>query len=255
MTNGRRYLGETYLAGSVLPSSHITWDTAARAAALSRTTLLGRLGEPALVVLAEAARVRSFPPGADLVREGEPGGSVLVLVEGAATVYRAAASRRAALAHLRPPAVIGEVTVLDRSPRTATVEAVSASVALELQRADLLRCAAAGPGFLDGLLAALGEGVRRASASAADAVALDLTGRVAKTLVVLAGDGSAPDVVRLSQARIAELAGGSRQSLNQVLGMFAVRGLLHVQGREIVLDDVEALRRRAGMPELPRKGR
>ena len=228
-----------------------TWDQAACAAALSRTTLLGRLGPEALAGLARVARLRRFVPGAPLVREGEPGGSVLVLLEGSATVYRASASRRAAVAHLRPPAVIGEVTVLDRSPRTATVEAVQAAVALELRREELLQCAAGSSGFLDGLLAALGDMVRQASASAADAVLLDLPGRVAKTLVLLAGEGRGPQVVRLSQARIAELAGGSRQSLNQVLGLFAARGLLHVQGREIVLDDVEALRLRAGMRERP----
>ncbi len=228
-----------------------TWDQAACAAALSRTTLLGRLGPEALAGLAEVARLRRFGPGTALVREGEPGGSVLVLLEGSATVYRASSTRRAAVAHLRPPAVIGEVTVLDRSPRTATVEAVEMTLALELHRDELLGCAAGSSGFLDGLLAALGDMVRRASASAADAVLLDLSGRVAKTLVLLAGESGGPRVVRLGQARIAELAGGSRQSLNQVLAVFAARGLLHVQGREIVLDDVEALRRRAGLQERP----
>jgi hypothetical protein len=45
------------------------------------------------------------------------------------------------------------------------------------------------------------------------------------------------------------MAGGSRQSVNQALGTFANRGWLHTEGRRIVVTDVAALRRRAGMSD------
>jgi hypothetical protein len=43
------------------------------------------------------------------------------------------------------------------------------------------------------------------------------------------------------------MAGGSRQSVNQAIGSFASRGWLRTEGRRIVVTDLGALRRRAGM--------
>lgn len=224
---------------------------AARVAALSRTTLLGGVPTPALAELAARARLRTFAPGSALVAQGEPGGSILVILQGAVTVYRAGPhGSRAALAHLRPPAVLGEVTLLDGGPRSASVEALVPTAALELSRAELLAALAEHPAVVDGLLHSLGHLVRRLSNRAADAVLLDLSGRLAKTLLVLAG-AEQSSVVHLSQTRLAELVGCSRQSLNQALGGLAERGLLHVEGRQVVLDDPAGLRGRAGLPPMP----
>jgi hypothetical protein len=43
------------------------------------------------------------------------------------------------------------------------------------------------------------------------------------------------------------MAGGSRQSVNQILQSFQQRGLLEVQGRRVLICQPVALRRRAGI--------
>lgn len=217
--------------------------------ALTRAELLSALDDDVLDRLATRVTQRTVPVGQQVVAQGMPGGSLILLVRGAVTVYRSTPSgERAALTHLQAPAVLGEVTLLDGAPRTASVEVVEESLVLELARADLLDLLRTQPVFLDGLLRSLGALVRRLSDQAADHVLLDFAGRVAKTLDELVGPPPGPHVVRLSQARIAELAGGTRQSLNQVLRGFAARGWLRVEGRSIVVEDLPALRRRAGLP-------
>lgn len=226
-------------------------DVSEARTALSRVELLAGLDEHVLDELAARVTRRSVPAGQLVVAQGMPGGSLVVLVRGAVTVYRSTPSgQRAALAHLRAPASLGEVTLLDGAARTASVEAVEDSVVLELARDDMLDLVRTEVVFLDALLRSLGGLVRRLSDQAADHVLLDFAGRVAKTLAVLAGSGPGPHVVRLSQGRIAELAGGTRQSLNQVLRGFAGRGWLRVEGRSVVVEDIRALRRRGGLPEL-----
>jgi CRP/FNR family cyclic AMP-dependent transcriptional regulator len=217
-------------------------------AALAGVELLAGLDEQSLRRLASRGRRRSWRAGDVLFAQGMPGGSLLVLTSGAVTVYRlTTGGDRAALAHLRAPASVGEVTLLDGSPRTATVEAVEQTEALELDRDDLLELLRTQPAFLDALLRSLGGLVRRLSDQTADHILLDFAGRVAKTLAGLAGPPPGPHVVRLSQSRLAELAGGTRQSLNQVLGAFATRGWVRVEGRSVVVEDVAAVRRRAGL--------
>lgn len=219
--------------------------------ALARVELLSSLELPILDRLTAGVRDRSWQPGELIVQQGAPGESLIVLLEGAATVYRETSDgSRAALAHLQAPTTLGEVTLFDGAPRTASVEAVQRCSGLELLREDLLALVQGDPEFLDALLQSLGRLVRRLSEQAADQLLLDLPGRIAKALVALTPSPPAPPVVTLSQARIAELAGGSRQSLNQVLRRFAERGLLRVDAAGINVLDVAALRRRAGLPEL-----
>ena len=91
---------------------------------------------------------------------------------------------------------------------------------------------------------------------AGDLVFLDLHGRVAKLLLRLADpeDRQVEEPItldlQLTQTDLAEMVGGSRQSVNQNLRSFERRGLLELHGREIRILSVGALARRAGMSEL-----
>ena len=217
--------------------------------ALAGVELLAGLDDDVLDRLAARVTRRRWAAGQLVVAQGMPGGSLVVVLDGAVTVYRSTpGGERAALTHLRAPTALGEVTLLDGAPRTASVEAVEDCTGLELAREDLLELLHTQPAFLDALMRSLGRLVRRLSDQAADHVLLDFAGRVAKTLATLAGPGPGDQVVRLSQGRLAELAGGTRQTLNQVLRGFASRGWLRVEGRSVVVQDVAALRRRAGLP-------
>jgi hypothetical protein len=42
------------------------------------------------------------------------------------------------------------------------------------------------------------------------------------------------------------MVGGSRQSVNQILHQFERRGYLRLEGQRLMVEDVNALRRRAG---------
>jgi CRP-like cAMP-binding protein len=192
----------------------------------------------------------TFRKGQILFEEGDPGDSLIVLKRGAVAVYRASPSgERALLTVVRPPDVLGEVSLLDGSARSASAEAIEDCTALALSRAAFLDLVHSNPAILDAVMRSLGGLIRRLTEQNADHVFLDLPGRVAKALVRLAGDSQAPMVtIELNQSQLAEMAGGSRQSVNQAIGSFAGRGWLRTEGRRIVVTDLPSLRRRAGMP-------
>ncbi|HEX6499280.1 MAG TPA: Crp/Fnr family transcriptional regulator [Micromonosporaceae bacterium] len=196
-----------------------------------------------------AAVSRTYRKGQLLFVENDPGESLIVLRRGAVAVFRTAPTgERAVLSVVRPPDVLGEVSLLDGATRSASAEAIEDTVALALSRAAFLELVHANPRILDAVMRSLGVLIRRLTEQNADHVFLDLPGRVAKTLVRLAGDSQAPMVtIELNQSQLAEMAGGSRQSVNQAIGSFANRGWLRTEGRRIVVTDLSALRRRAGM--------
>jgi CRP-like cAMP-binding protein len=199
--------------------------------------------------IAAAAVPRTNRKGQLLFVEDDPGESLIVVRSGAVAVFRTSSSGERALLHVvRPPGVLGEVALLDGAPRSASVEAIERCSALALSRPAFLELVHANPRILDSVLNSLGSLIRRLTEQNTDHVFLDLAGRVAKTLVRLAGDSAAPMVtVELNQSQLAEMAGGSRQSVNQAIGTFAGRGWLRTEGRRIVITDIGALRRRAGM--------
>ncbi|HET8660418.1 MAG TPA: Crp/Fnr family transcriptional regulator [Micromonosporaceae bacterium] len=198
-----------------------------------------------------AAVPRTYRKGQLLFVENDPGESLIIVKRGAVAVFRTAPTgERAVLSVIRPPDVLGEVSLLDGSPRSLSAEAIEDCSALALSRGAFLELVHSNPKILDAVMRSLGVLIRRLTEQTADHVFLDLPGRVAKTLVRLAGDNQAPMVtIELNQSQLAEMAGGSRQSVNQAIGSFAGRGWLRTEGRRIVVTDLAALRRRAGMAD------
>jgi CRP-like cAMP-binding protein len=216
--------------------------------ALRQVELFSGLDETVLQQIATVARPREFDRGELLFVEGDVGDALLVLVTGSVTVFRTSPDgERAALTVLEPPEVLGEIALLDGASRSASVEATEPTTVLSLSRPEFFALLRHQPSVLEPLMRQLGTMVRRLTEQAADHVFLDLAGRVAKALLRLAGAGS-PPVVAITQTRLAEMSGGTRQSVNQVLGGFAQRGLVHLEGRRVLLTDVPGLRRRAHLP-------
>jgi CRP-like cAMP-binding protein len=223
--------------------------------ALGSVELFRGLAEPVLQQLAAVVRPKEYARGELLFVEGDVGDALLVLVHGSLTVFRSSADgERAALNVLEPPDVLGEVALLDGAARSASVEATEPSLVLSLSRQEFFAVLRTQPAVLEPLVRQLGTMVRRLTEQASDHILLDLAGRVAKTLLRLSTPGS-PPVVAITQSRLAEMSGGTRQSVNQVLGGFAQRGLVHLEGRRILLVDVPGLRRRAHLPAGETRGR
>lgn len=87
-----------------------------------------------LEVLLGAATTRRFPAGAALMEEGGAAVSCFVLVAGDVEVVRASPEGVRVLALQGAGAVVGHMALVDRTPRSATVRALTPVTALELPR-------------------------------------------------------------------------------------------------------------------------
>jgi CRP-like cAMP-binding protein len=87
---------------------------------LAAVPLFGRCEPRDLRIVARHAEVSTIEAGSPLVRQGDEGDALFVLLAGAARVERDGAN----VAQLGPGDYFGELALLDPAPRAATVTAV-----------------------------------------------------------------------------------------------------------------------------------
>jgi CRP/FNR family transcriptional regulator, cyclic AMP receptor protein len=219
-----------------------------RVEVLARTELFQGVDDVALRRLAELAAERTVERGQAVFVQEEPGDRMYVLAEGAVKLYVSSSSGGVVeLVRHHPPAVFGEVALLDGGPRSATAEAVERSVLLVVTRDELLRLLRSDERVAQALLRLLGAIVRRTTRQVTDLVFLDLQGRVARQLLLLAaaagGGGARTGVV--TQGELASMVGGARQTVNQVLRSLQDRGYVRVDGRTVQILEPGQLQRLA----------
>jgi CRP-like cAMP-binding protein len=218
--------------------------------------MFARLAVPQRELIAAAGTRRVAKRGEIVVRQGEAGDAIYIVTRGSLLVRRTSRGGDNRAVHvIEAPASFGELALLDGRPRSASLEALEECELIVVSRADFLGLLARDPRMVDGLLRELGRTIRRLTDQLADSTSLDLPARVAKSLVRLveprvARDGNEELAVSLSQGKLAELAGGSRQSVNAALATLATRGLIRLDGRRIVVTDVAGLYARAGVGQL-----
>lgn len=121
-----------------------------------------RLSRDGFARLAALGERRVFGVGEQLMHQGDAAASLFVILEGSVTVLREHPhlSRPVPLADLGPGEIVGEMGLLDGEPRSATVTALEATVAIEVAEAAVRRCVAADPDLYGRLLRVLSRRLR-----------------------------------------------------------------------------------------------
>jgi ATP-binding cassette subfamily B protein len=136
---------------------------------LSRVPIFRGLTSLALGALARIVATERFAAGDVIVREGEHGDRLYLLVEGHVEVtVEGAAGQAKRLAELRDGDYFGEMALLSEAPRMASVRALSPTTSLVLARQPFLALLEASPELRAAFEASM-EARRRADAPVAAA--------------------------------------------------------------------------------------
>lgn len=235
------------------PPTTIEWtDVIVSETAISNAPLFESLDDEVRELLRSAMGEVSLRRGETLFSEGDPGDRLYLVVDGKVKLgHRASDGRENLLAVLGPGELLGELTLFDPGPRTATAIAVGPTRLAELRHDEFVALIDSRPELAKHMLRALAIRLRRTNEALADLVFSDVPGRVAKALLDLAdrfgeqtGDGvHVPH--DLTQEELAQLVGASRETVNKSLADFIARGWIRLEGRAVRLLDVDRLRRRA----------
>jgi CRP-like cAMP-binding protein len=127
---------------------------------LAKVPLFAGLSRSDLEKVGRAANEITVEPGRALVTEGETGHEAFIVVEGTGAVTAGGTE----VATIGPGAVFGEMALIDRAPRNATVTATTTMKVLVLGQREFTGLLDDSPNFTRSIMAALAYRVREKDA-------------------------------------------------------------------------------------------
>ena len=208
--------------------------------------LLARLSSEDIHALAAGGRRREYDAGAIIFRQGAPGDSLHVIMEGEVRVVRGAADgAEVTLSIMRAGEIFGEMALLDGHARSATIIAATRTKTFIVSRLTFVAWLAERPPAALVILETLASRIRRSNDSLADRFFLDVGQRLAKHLVEAAAVAPGGRI-KTTQASIAHELGVTRESVNKQLKQFERHGWVELGRGSITVQDVAGLQASVG---------
>ncbi len=211
---------------------------------LKNVDLFAGLSHPQLAALAKATVTRTIPAGDVLFLQDDKADGFYILTSGSLQVYRTGMDGRRQILHVfeTPGDVCGEVPVFEGGTYPATAEAVRLSTVLYLRRDAFLRLTRAEPEILLTMLAVLSRRLRRFVGLIDDLSLKDVAARLAQYLVLEAQSANSNRItLSMTKGMLASQLGTIAETVSRTLRKMQEQALIKVQGREITIQDREAL--------------
>jgi CRP/FNR family transcriptional regulator, cyclic AMP receptor protein len=196
---------------------------------LLRNHLLFRgLPSPIIDRIGSYMKIRKIPRGATIFTKGDPGTTLIGVLNGNVKISAASAGGRDIVLNIiHAGEIFGEIALLDGHPRTADATAMSDCELMVIERRDFIQFLRSQPELGLKIIEILCSRLRRTSEQVQDLTFLNLPMRLAKALLQLSSqfDASAPrGKVAITQREISQIIGRSRESINKQLRTWAKRG-------------------------------
>ena len=199
---------------------------------IRRVPLFSMLTSTQAEAVAEGVVKRRYRRGEIIVEQGRKSNALFILLTGRARVLTADnRGREVILAMLHPGDYVGEMSLIDNEPHSATVRAEVQTDVLVLGRAEFSRCLPENSSLSYAILRGLVARLRNADRQIESLALLDVSGRVARTLLDMAEEMSGVLVIRnkVSRQDLAKIVGASREMVSRVMKDLEERKFVETQ--------------------------
>lgn len=196
---------------------------------LRRVPLFSGLTESQIERLAAGSVRRNFPKGRVIVTEGEPSQSLYILLSGRAKVQRSDTDgKEVILAVLGPGECFGEMSLIDDSPRSASVITTESADFMSINKDSFKSMMLSSPEMSMRIMIGLVRRLREADKKIETLALLDVYGRVARVLLDMSEKLGEERIVRtrLPRQEIAKMIGASREMVSRVMKGLEVEGYI-----------------------------
>ncbi|MGO9273010.1 MAG: Crp/Fnr family transcriptional regulator [Terriglobia bacterium] len=224
-------------------------DTAVNPAQiLARVPMFSGLSEQELRFMVQRAVSRHFSPGEIVFGEGDPCSGLYVVAAGHLRIYKSSATGREQVLSIDGPgSSIAEVPVFDGGNYPASAAAVDRATLLFISKQDFQALCLAHPQVALKVLRVVGARLRQLVGIIEELSFTTVRHRLASLLLRLAqkeGQRTTEGVEVKLPANNQELAsqiGTVRELVSRNLSRFQAEGLLRIDGRSVIIRDLEGL--------------
>lgn len=198
---------------------------------LRRVPLFTALTASQAASIADAIVKQRFKRSEAIVEQGKKTDALYIILTGRARVMSTdSRGREVILAMLQPGDYIGEMSMIDNEPHSATVRAEIQTDVLMLGRKEFSGCLPADSSMAYNIMCGLVQRLRHADRKIESLALMDVYGRVARALLeVSVDDGTGNLVVRnkISRQYLGKMVGASREMVSRVMKDLEGRGFVN----------------------------
>lgn len=206
---------------------------------IRRVPLFSMLTATQAASVAEAVVKSRFKRGESIVEQGKKSNALSIILTGRARVMSTdPRGREVILATMRPGDYIGEMSLIDNEPHSATVRADIQTDVLVLGRSEFARCLPENSSMAYAVMKGLVERLRHADRKIESLALMDVYGRVARALIEFSSSDAAGHCVirdKVSRQDLAKMVGASREMVSRVMKDLEERGFIETRADGSVL--------------------
>ena len=200
---------------------------------LRRVPLFSMLTVSQAESVADAVVKSRLKRGESIVEQGEKSNSLFIILNGRARVVTTdSRGREVILARMHPGDYIGEMSLIDNEPHSATVRAEVQTDVLILGRSEFARCLPEDSSMAYAVMRGLVQRLRHADRKIESLALMDVYGRVARALLefaVVTADGRAIIRDKVSRQDLGKMVGASREMVSRVMKDLEERGFIETR--------------------------
>ena len=214
---------------------------------LRRVPLFALLTESQAQQIADAVIKRRFKRGDRIVEQGLKSNALYIILSGRARVLASdTRGREVILATLQPGDYIGEMSLIDNEPHSATVRAEVQTDVLMLGRSEFARCMPESSSMAYAVMRGLVQRLRHSVRNIESLALMDVYGRLARVLLENAqrdANGSLVIHDKISRLDLAKMVGASREMVTRVMKDLEQRGFVTVRldGAMVIKEHLDTL--------------
>ncbi|NMM05845.1 Crp/Fnr family transcriptional regulator [Polaromonas sp.] len=200
---------------------------------IRRVPLFSMLTASQATSVADAVVKRRFKRGEAIVEQGKKSNALSIILTGRARVVTTdSRGREVILATMHPGDYVGEMSLIDDEPHSATVSAEIQTDILVLGRQEFASCLPEDSSMTYAVLKGLVQRLRHADRKIESLALMDVYGRVARALLESAAEDSAGNTVirdKVSRQDLAKMVGASREMVSRVMKDLEERGFIETR--------------------------
>jgi CRP/FNR family transcriptional regulator, cyclic AMP receptor protein len=200
---------------------------------IRRVPLFSMLTASQAEAVAYAVVKSRFKRGEAIVEQGKKSNALSIILTGRARVFTSdARGREVILAVMQPGDYIGEMSLIDNEPHSATVRAEVQTDVLVLGRLEFARCLPENSSMAYAVMKGLVQRLRHADRKIESLALMDVYGRVARALLEFSSpDAQGNAVIRekVSRQDLAKMVGASREMVSRVMKDLEERGFIETR--------------------------